>query len=95
MRATDSEWEMLCNGFGELTDKELCDKVAESLLIDDTKTLARAKIELMNRMVLMSEEELDHMEKYAKDKIANNLPEYQSITCVIPPKRMSKRERKK
>lgn len=91
MSTKDSEWEMLCNDFSSLTEIELCDKVAESLFHGDINTLANAKIALMDRMDLMSEEELDGVEKYAEGMIASGFLEYQSITCVIPPKRMSKK----
>lgn len=92
MRATDSEWEMLCNGFGELTDKELCDKVAESILQGDDKTLFKATVAILHRMKQMSDEELDNLEKYAKDMAACRFFEYEMVVCAIPPIRLWRKE---
>lgn len=76
------------NRFKDLTVWEVCDKVAEFASIRDDSSFVDAKLALADRLNSMSENEIDKIKDYAKTKISENFPEYDSIVMAVEIKRM-------
>lgn len=74
--------------FKDLTEREICDKIAEFASIKDERSFVEARLAFADRINFMREDKITALEDYAKEKEENGFLEYKYVIEEILLKRM-------
>ncbi|MDE7398465.1 MAG: hypothetical protein K2N06_02960 [Oscillospiraceae bacterium] len=74
--------------FKDLTEREICDKIAEFASAKDNNSFVESRLALADRLNAMSEDKITAMENYSIEKEKNGSQEYKYVVQAIAVKHL-------